>query len=131
MSKELFDSPREEALGIAYTARNEILTGKDDVLKTLRSCFVIANDLGKKEIVDWINQELCGYSNNQVPNYRIQSCIVVEYRRQPNPYQYYAAPSSCYYTHLSNDSAKKHYKLDCGTSGNFFPLRLAMTHNST
>jgi hypothetical protein len=74
LSKEFFSSPREEALQIAYQTRKNILTGKADPVATLRACLVIANDLGKKPMVEWINNELSGYKTEQLPEYRVRSC---------------------------------------------------------
>jgi hypothetical protein len=74
LSKESFPSPREEALEIAYQTRKAILSGKSDPVATLRACLVIASDLGKKPIVEWINNELLGYKNTKVPEYRVHNC---------------------------------------------------------
>jgi hypothetical protein len=76
MSKELFSSPREEALDIAYQTRKSILAGKSDPVAVLRACLVIANDLAKKPAVEWISSELSGYTTQQVPSYRVHSCPV-------------------------------------------------------
>ena len=77
MSKESFPSPREEALEIAYQTRKAILSGKSDPVATLRACLVIASDLGKKPMVEWINNELSGYKKKEVPEYRVHKCHVM------------------------------------------------------
>lgn len=77
MGKEWFSSPREEALEIAYQTRKDILAGKSDPVAVLRACLVIASDLGKKSAIEWINQELNGYSTEQIPNYRVHTCPVM------------------------------------------------------
>jgi hypothetical protein len=76
MSKELFSSPREEALEIARRTRKDILAGKSDPVAVLRACQVIAIDLAKKYEAKWITSELSGYGNKKIPDYRVHSCPV-------------------------------------------------------
>jgi hypothetical protein len=76
LSKGWFASPREEALELAYQTRKTILTGNTDPVAILRACLVIATDLSKVSIAEWIAQELSGFKTKEVPDYRIHSCPV-------------------------------------------------------
>lgn len=76
MSKKWFSSPREEALELAYQTRKAILAANSDPVAILRACLVIANDLSKGSMVEWVNQELSGYKTKRIPNYRVHSCPV-------------------------------------------------------
>jgi hypothetical protein len=69
---------REEALEIAYRTRKDILAAKGDPVAVLRSCLVIANDLAKKSAIEWISQELSGYTTKTVPSYRVHQCNVYD-----------------------------------------------------
>ncbi|MFB3889973.1 MAG: hypothetical protein ACE14S_10815 [Candidatus Bathyarchaeia archaeon] len=71
-------SPREEALEIALQTRRDVLSKEPDPAIILRACLVIAHDLGKKTVIDWINKELSGYAIEEVPDYRVQSCPVFD-----------------------------------------------------
>jgi len=75
MGYKKFTSPREEALEIAYQTRKDILQGKRDASSTLRACLVIAENLNKTDIKEWIKSELNGYSKeHKIPRYRAISC---------------------------------------------------------
>lgn len=75
MSKS-FSSPREEALEIAYQTRKAILASTSDPIAILRACLVIASDLSKSSMIEWVEQELSGYQNKEIPQYRVYSCPV-------------------------------------------------------
>jgi len=75
MELKKFTSPREEALELTYQTIKDILDGKKDVVSILRYCLVIAKNLRKNEIENWIMSELSGYDNVlDVPDYRIMGC---------------------------------------------------------
>jgi hypothetical protein len=99
MTKELFSSPREDALEIAYQTRKAILTGKSDPVAILRACLVIAQDLAKKSAIEWINQELSGYKPGEVPHYRVHSCRVVSgiYQNVGKGFQEFKLPYPAHY----------------------------------
>jgi hypothetical protein len=76
LNKESPPSPREEALEIAYQTRKAILSGKSDPVAILRACLVIATELGKKPMVEWISNELSGYKTTNIPKYRVHNCPI-------------------------------------------------------
>jgi len=71
LEKRKFSSPREEALEIAYQTRKDILQGKQEASSILRACLVVADNLNKIEMKNWIDSELRGYSaREKIPWYR-------------------------------------------------------------
>jgi len=75
-SSKLYSSPREEALEVALQTRRDILSKEANAATVLRACRLIAHDLGKKSVSTWVEKELSGYGEEEVPNYRIHSCPV-------------------------------------------------------
>lgn len=71
MGYKKFASPMEEALEIAYQTRKDILQGKQEASSILRACLVVAENLNKIEMKNWIDSELRGYSApKKIPWYR-------------------------------------------------------------
>jgi len=66
-----FESPQQEALEIALETRRKILEGKTNILEIIRRCFVVANNLSKKEDLKWIKCEMDGsWTKEETPSYR-------------------------------------------------------------
>jgi hypothetical protein len=72
LEKKRIASPREEALSLALKARRDVLEKRQNPASTLRSCLVIASILNKKDVKEWVNRELHGYTKrDEIPAYRI------------------------------------------------------------
>lgn len=61
----------EDALKIALITRDKILQENSDTSSILRGCFVVASSLGDSKNIEWISNELSGYSKErEIPFYR-------------------------------------------------------------
>ncbi len=57
--------------GIVTELEREALSKNTDILGLLRKAYVVARKLGLKEFENWINMELNGYNDSEVPSYRV------------------------------------------------------------
>lgn len=69
-------------MGIILELQSDILSSDTDILTLLRKARLIAKKLNVTQLDDWLNNELNGYNNCDVPNYRKATGILQAY----NPY---------------------------------------------
>ena len=69
-------------MNIVIELQEDIINNKSDILSLLRKAFLISKKLGIIDFQEWISNELNGYPNGEVPNYRkIQGVLKAQ-----NPY---------------------------------------------
>lgn len=77
------DIPKEidEALRIARDTRNSVLSGKGILLSNLRGFLTVAQILGRKNDLEWVESELDGYDKLPMPKFRLNCMVEVYYGR--------------------------------------------------